>query len=106
VAEWTLDFYVDDYLQKVGPDPVDPWIKPTAKHSRTVKGGSFDDNAEDCSCSLRLQSQTRWQQRDPQIPKSKWWNTDSDFLGFRLVRPVKQPTPAEVEAFFKEAIIF
>jgi len=106
VAEWTLDFYVEDYLQKVGPDPVDPWIKPTAKHSRTVKGGSFDDNAEDCSCSLRLQSQTRWQQRDPQIPKSKWWNTDSDFLGFRLVRPVKQPTPAEVEAFFKEAIVF
>jgi formylglycine-generating enzyme required for sulfatase activity len=106
VAEWTLDFYVEDYLQQVGTNPVDPWIKPTSKHSRTVKGGSFDDNVEDCTCSLRLKSQTRWQQRDPQIPKSKWWNTDSDFLGFRLVRPLKQPTAAEVEAFFKEAIIF
>ena len=45
------------------------------------------------------------QKRDPQIPRSRWWNTDSSWLGFRLVRPIKQPTAAEVEAYFKEAIV-
>jgi hypothetical protein len=27
--------------------------------------------------------------------------TDAAFVGFRVVRPVKQPTPEEAEAFFK-----
>ncbi|MEL6942523.1 MAG: formylglycine-generating enzyme family protein, partial [Bacteroidota bacterium] len=46
----------------------------------------------------------RWQQRDPQIPKSIWWNTDAPFVGFRLVRPLKEMTHEEVMAFFEEAI--
>ncbi|MCU0346278.1 MAG: formylglycine-generating enzyme family protein [Saprospiraceae bacterium] len=105
VAEWTLDFYDENYLTTIQGDPaVNPWIEPTKRHSRTVKGGSYDSNAEECSCSFRKKSEAKWQARDPQIPKSKWWNPDSPFVGFRLVRPVKQPTAAEVEAFFAKAI--
>jgi hypothetical protein len=42
----------------------------------------------------------KWKHRDPQIPKSPWWNTDSPFLGFRLVRPVQQPSADEQAAFW------
>jgi hypothetical protein len=31
------------------------------------------------------------QKRDPQIPKSKWWNTDAPYIGFRIVRPLSTP---------------
>jgi hypothetical protein len=43
-----------------------------------------------------------WNRKDPQVPKSKWWLTDAKSVGFRLVRPVKQPTPEEAEAFYKQ----
>lgn len=105
VSEWTLDFYEENYLQNLQDDPaVNPWMEPTKRHSRTVKGGSYDSTAEECTCSARKKSEPKWQARDPQIPKSRWWNPDSPFVGFRVVRPVKQPTPAEVEAFFAKAI--
>ena len=105
VAEWTLDQYKKDYAAAI-ENSKNPWIKPTKKHSRTIKGGSFDSDAAECTCEQRTKSQAKWQARDPQIPKSEWWNTDSPFLGFRLVRPEKQPSQAEIEAFFKEAIKF
>ncbi|MBI5917399.1 MAG: SUMF1/EgtB/PvdO family nonheme iron enzyme [Bacteroidetes bacterium] len=105
VAEWTLDFYDENYLQNLQGDPaVNPWVEPTKRHSRTVKGGSYDSNASDCRCPARRKSEPKWQARDPQIPKSRWWNPDSPFVGFRLVRPLKPMTRAEVEAFFAKAI--
>lgn len=106
VAEWTVDQYTPDYFSQIeGEIAENPWIKPTLRHSRTVKGGSFYFDAEDCGCSPRLKSKARWQMRDPQIPKSIWWNTDAAFVGFRIVKPVKAPSRKEVEDFFKMAIV-
>ena len=105
VAEWTLDYYDVDYLKNlVGMPASNPWVEPTRKHSRTVKGGSYDSNANECRCAFRQKSDPRWQARDPQIPKSRWWNPDSPFVGFRLVSPVKPLTEIEVQAFFEKAI--
>ena len=104
VSEWTLDEYYDDYPDRLG-DGQDPWMRPDGKHSRTVKGGSYDTDTADAGCRTREKSSPRWQARDPQIPKSKWWNVDSPFLGFRIVSPEQQPSPDEVAAFFAEAII-
>ncbi|MCO6476788.1 MAG: SUMF1/EgtB/PvdO family nonheme iron enzyme [Phaeodactylibacter sp.] len=104
VAEWTLDHYEKDYLDAIGEETQNPWIEPTRRHSRTVKGGSYDSDAKDCSCREREKSQARWQARDPQIPKSIWWNTDSPFVGFRIVRPAQQPSAEAIEAFFDKAI--
>jgi formylglycine-generating enzyme required for sulfatase activity len=105
VAEWTLDYYDEDYLKNLSEMPaLNPWVEPTRKHSRTVKGGSYDSDANECRCAFRQKSDPRWQARDPQIPKSRWWNPDSPFVGFRLVSPVKLLTEAEVQAFFKKAI--
>lgn len=105
VAEWTADAYVDDYFAESSKNPKNPWFKPSAKYPHTIRGGSFDDNPEDCSCSKRVKSLPSLQKRDPQIPRSRWWNTDSSWLGFRIVKPLKQPSAAEIEAYFKEAIV-
>jgi len=103
VAEWTLDAYTEP--ETAGEETLDnPWAVPERRYGRVVKGGSFDSDAEDCTCMSREKSSIRWQQRDPQIPKSLWWNTDSPFVGFRLVKPAQQPGPKEVEAFFAKAI--
>jgi hypothetical protein len=47
-----------------------------------------------------LPSNPKWKQRDPQIPKSNWWFTDAPFIGFRVVRPAKQPSKEEIEKYF------
>lgn len=104
VAEWTLDFYVTDYFSRLDSSSVNPLIFPSKKHSRTVKGGSFEDYTEELRCADRRKSEAKWQARDPQIPKSKWWNPDSPFVGFRLVKETKPRTKAERDAFFEKAI--
>lgn len=101
VAEWTLDQYTRDYFERIHEEgTTDPWIMPESLHPRTVRGGAFDDEPDALRCTARLESSLNWKRRDPQIPKSYWWNTDSPFLGFRLVRPVAQPSREEAEEFF------
>jgi formylglycine-generating enzyme required for sulfatase activity len=99
-SEWTLDQYRPDYGVFLGEQPSDPWVRPTSLHPRTVRGGAFDDGPEVLRCGDRLESNLSWKRRDPQIPKSFWWNTDSAFLGFRLLRPANQPTREEAAEFF------
>jgi formylglycine-generating enzyme required for sulfatase activity len=99
-AEWMLDEYMADYHALVSEMGGDPWIQPTRLHPRTVRGGSFDEGAAEMRCGARLESTTDWKRRDPQIPKSFWWNTDSPFLGFRLVAPAERPSPEDEELFW------
>lgn len=104
VAEWTLDYYVEDYFTGLEVDMVNPMVFPSKKHSRTVRGGSFEDYAPQLRCADRRPSDPKWQARDPQIPKSKWWNPDSPFLGFRIVREIRQRSKTERDAFFAKVI--
>lgn len=104
VAEWTLDQYKQNYFEEIKAGTDEPWIKPTAKHPITLKGGTFKDEADKLRCAARLKSDLKWNARDPQIPRSKWWNADAPFIGFRIVRPVKQPSPAEAEQFYTQLL--
>jgi formylglycine-generating enzyme required for sulfatase activity len=99
-SEWTLDQYLADYAAVLREQSVDPWVQPTSLHPRTVRGGAFDDGEEALRCGDRVESLMAWKRRDPQIPKSFWWNTDAPFLGFRLVRPSEQPSPQEAAEFW------
>ncbi len=100
VAEWVLDQYDENFFIKMIDGSIDPELKPTSRHPRLLKGGSYADDANELRCANRTSWMADWNKRDPQIPKSKWWLTDAPFAGFRLVRPLKQPTAAEIEKFF------
>lgn len=102
VSEWTLDQYDENYFAMLGATPKDPFIKPTARHPRTLKGGNYQDDATDLQSSSRLKSNLDWNRRDPQIPRSRWWNADAPFIGFRIIKPAKKLSAEEVEQFFAE----
>ncbi|HMH20386.1 MAG TPA: SUMF1/EgtB/PvdO family nonheme iron enzyme [Puia sp.] len=102
VAEWTLDQYQTDYFSRIGTHPVNPVQAPVTKYPVTLKGGSFRDEASALRCAVRIPSDRKWNARDPQIPKSMWWNTDAPFIGFRIMRPAKQPDAAAAEQFFSQ----
>jgi formylglycine-generating enzyme required for sulfatase activity len=100
VAEWTLDQYDDNYFSLIGEQPKDPVIPPSTRYPRSVRGGSYLDNPADIRPGMRRHSEPIWNQRDPQVPKSRWWLTDGMFVGFRIVRPRVQPSTAEAEKFY------
>ena len=107
VSEWTLDQYQDTayaHIAATMAEEVNPWIKPVRLHPRSVRGGSWDDDKEEARCAARIKSSMRWKERDPQLPKSFWWNTDSPFVGFRLVRPYNQPSKEEQMAFWTRVL--
>lgn len=102
VAEWTLDQYDEHYFDRVKATPANPLLQPVKKNPITLRGGHFRDEAAGVRTAARLKSNPVWNDRDPQIPRSKWWNTDAPFIGFRIVRPVKQPSPEEADRFFEQ----
>lgn len=99
LSEWTIDQYDPKYYATI--QLKDPITTPGSRYPRTVRGGSFMDPVTALRCSNRIPSEARWNQRDPQVPKSRWWLTDAMFVGFRVVRPMQQPSKAEIEAFYK-----
>jgi len=100
VSEWVMDQYDENYFTKTKDGETDPELKPVSRHPRLLKGGSYVDEAKDLRVANRTKWLPEWNKRDPQIPKSKWWLTDAAFAGFRLVRPLKQPSVEEIEKFF------
>lgn len=51
-----------------------------------VRGGSFRDAASVVGPAARAVREDAWNERDPQIPQSRWWMSDAPFVGFRIVR--------------------
>src|SRR6266851_5192448 len=45
-----------------------------------------------------------WKQQDPQLPKSIWYHTDAQWLGFRLVRPAKVPSAEEMYDYWNSGV--
>ncbi|MBS1823983.1 MAG: formylglycine-generating enzyme family protein [Acidobacteria bacterium] len=99
VMEWTLDQYTPDYSQWKAP-----WVKSTKPYPHVARGGSWNDEAEALRCGVRVGSDASWKMQDPQLPKSIWYLTDAQFLGFRLVRPVKVPTAAEMFQYWNNGV--
>lgn len=52
---------------------------------RVVVGGSWKDKADQIRFEARVPYSPKWQERDPQSPKSLWWLSDGSFIGFRVV---------------------
>jgi len=105
VAEWAMDqFELDTYAQRQGEITVDPWVVPDRLYPRSVRGGSWQDEADQLRSAARMGSDPRWKRIDPQIPKSRWWFTNAPHVGFRIVRPRVTPAPKEISAYWLPAI--
>jgi formylglycine-generating enzyme required for sulfatase activity len=102
VMEWTLDHYDGTYYHHIGDQSRDPKHEPNdAVYPKSLRGGGYSSEASELRSATRFKSDPSWNRRDPQIPKSKWWLTDAAAVGFRIVRPLEQPTPKQAEVFFK-----
>jgi hypothetical protein len=55
-------------------------------------------------CTARVASDPAWKQQDPQLPKSIWYETDAQWLGFRLVRPLKIPSADEMYNYWNSGV--
>jgi formylglycine-generating enzyme required for sulfatase activity len=60
------------------------WVT-TTDGLQVTRGGSFREPLEKTGPEARAPYDTSWQERDPQLPKSKWWLSDGPFVGFRIV---------------------
>jgi formylglycine-generating enzyme required for sulfatase activity len=61
------------------------WVV-TPGETLVTRGGSFRDPASAVGPEARAEQDSSWNERDPQLPKSRWWLSDGPFVGFRLVR--------------------
>jgi formylglycine-generating enzyme required for sulfatase activity len=100
VMEWTLDQY-DNYQAEAATDP---WNKPTKPYPIAVRGGSWNDSADMLRCAARVASDPSWKQQDPQLPKSIWYETDAQWLGFRLVRPATVPSEEDMYRYWNNGV--
>lgn len=100
VSEWTLDQYDEKYFELVKDNSTQPVITPSKRYPKSVRGGSYLDDATALRSASRQHSEPSWNKRDPQIPRSRWWLTDAMFVGFRIIRPLQQPSKEEAEAFY------
>ncbi|SOE20177.1 Formylglycine-generating enzyme, required for sulfatase activity, contains SUMF1/FGE domain [Spirosomataceae bacterium TFI 002] len=102
VAEWTSDQFLEDYFTKIKDGQKDPFFSSNVIYPHTIKGGHWDDDPEFLRSASRVGSTPKLKQRDPQIPKSDWWMTNAPFLGFRVVRPLNEPSKEEIERYFSK----
>ena len=95
VIEWVLDWY-EPYPSAAAPSE-NPYVKPgKLLYPRIARGGSWYDDADLLRSSVRFKSNPKWKIQDPQLPKSIWYHTDGEWLGFRLVRPFTVPSAEEM----------
>ncbi len=100
VMEWTLDQYAP-YTAEAAKSP---WVKASKPYPHVVRGGSWNDPADQLTCTSRVASDPSWKMQDPQLPKSIWYHTDAQWLGFRLVRPLKVPSVVEMNSYWNSGV--
>jgi formylglycine-generating enzyme required for sulfatase activity len=106
VSEWVMDTYADDAYSLLSNEheAVDPVAGEPPRGRGVVRGGGFDDPPDRMRCAERMPELAAWKRRDPQIPKSRWWNTDSPHVGFRLVSPAQDFTLDEIRDYWDELL--
>jgi formylglycine-generating enzyme required for sulfatase activity len=99
VAEWVLDQHVSEYAHSTAEAAAEvvknPLAIPTTLFPRVVRGGSWEDEPDRLRSAARTGSSPEWKSEDPQIPQSIWYHTDALGVGFRLVRPLVEPSDQE-----------
>ncbi len=105
VAEWVADVFQPNH-QAIASGSQDPLVLPQKLYPRCVRGGSWDDDPEALRSTARRGSDPDWKDQDPQLPRSMWYHTDAQWLGFRVVRPLAVPDVATMDAYWNSATGF
>lgn len=107
VAEWTLDQYDPrSYLLNSDRLVVNPWNRATRPYPHVVRGGAWNGPPERLRSAARSFSDRSWKQDDPDLPKSVWYHTRADHVGFRIVRPLKIPIAQEMKQYWNSGVEF
>ena len=101
VSEWVLDQYVPEGYSMDLLKSANPLLIPKTLYPRTVRGGGWDKTAAECRSAAREGSTEDWISQDPQIPVSIWYLTDALHVGFRVVRPLQEPSDEEKKAYWE-----
>jgi formylglycine-generating enzyme required for sulfatase activity len=106
VVEWCLDQYDPNFYKQFGNEvAVDPWNRATKPYPHVVRGGSWDDDDPALLRSAaRRGSERAWKAQDPQLPKSIWYHSDAQFVGFRIIRPLKVPPPEVLVKYWTSGV--
>ncbi len=81
VREWVSDFYSPTaYAEAAKTNPTGP----AAGKVHVARGGFYESPDAEVRCAARAYEEDWWRMNDPQIPKSKWWLPQMDFIGFRV----------------------
>lgn len=104
VDEWCLDQYDADYYKKFTETVTEPWNKATQPYPHVVRGGSWQDDPDKLRSACRRGSSPDWKMQDPQLPKSIWYHTDAQFVGFRIIRPLKVPSATEMRKYWHSGV--
>jgi formylglycine-generating enzyme required for sulfatase activity len=106
VVEYVLDQYDPDYYKQCAATSpmMDPWNRATKPYPHSVRGGSWDDPALMCRSAARRGTDRAWKMTDPQLPKSVWYFSDAQWVGFRIVRPLKVPPPEQMQKYWTSGV--
>ena len=103
VLEWTLDQYDPEYYKN--SPAANPWNVSTKPYPHSARGGSWDDDdPAKLRAAARRASDPSWKIQDPQLPKSVWYHTDAQFLGFRIVRPFDVPAADAMQKYWNNGV--
>jgi len=100
VSEWTLDQYVPDSYATFKDTASNPFEYGKELYPRVVRGGSWMDKPEGLRSAVRIASSSDWKEQDPQLPKSIWYHTETQFLGFRVIRPLVIPSAEDMHKYW------
>jgi formylglycine-generating enzyme required for sulfatase activity len=100
VSEWTADQFLADIYGTFKGIISNPFQYGKDLYPRVARGGSWMDKPEKLRSAHRIASSSDWKFQDPQLPKSIWYHTDAQFLGFRVLRPLIIPSSEEMHKYW------
>ncbi|MEX2213041.1 MAG: formylglycine-generating enzyme family protein [Phycisphaeraceae bacterium] len=104
VGEWVIDGYKKDHYAAFAGKTmnyIDVINWASERFPTSIRGGNWNANPEACRSASREPSHRDLQDLDPQLPKSVWWYTNAFHVGFRVVRPLKEPADKEKARYWE-----
>jgi formylglycine-generating enzyme required for sulfatase activity len=104
VAEWTLDGFSADTYSRLSDGVLEPFVRGTRPYPHVIRGGSWKDGPAQLRSASRQFSDAKWKAADSSIPKSVWHMVEADFVGFRIVRPLRVPSVEEMHRAWNNGV--